>query len=192
MWKESCKRKEHDITELLLFVLFDWLLNLLLSFKTSRKQLSKEFERRARLKSGNISKRCICEGKLLAWGFSTFFEVNVAVTRRNPKICIWWEKEVVNSFRTHSGKLSSTAFWWLRWEWVWSYCSEPHVILYLLETETLLIGLSQHSTKWHSCRIFKSSLRFEVKCFANFGGVLSLQVFASSRDRKTHSYNLQL
>lgn len=56
----ECERKEYDVTELLWFVLFVWLLNLLLSFKASRKQLLKEFERKERLKSGNISKIYIC------------------------------------------------------------------------------------------------------------------------------------
>lgn len=56
----ECERKEYDITELLWFVLFVWLLNLLLSFKASRKQLLKEFERKERLKSGTISKIYIC------------------------------------------------------------------------------------------------------------------------------------
>lgn len=80
-------KKKSMTTELLWFVLFDWLLNLPLSFKTSRKQLSKEFERKARLKSGDISKRCVCESKLSLSPLN-FFEVNIAVTRKNPKICM--------------------------------------------------------------------------------------------------------
>lgn len=79
-------KEKNDINELMWFVLFDWLLNLLLSFKTPRNQLSKELERKMRLKS-DISKRCICESKLLTKDCSTF-EVNKAVTRKSLKICI--------------------------------------------------------------------------------------------------------
>lgn len=103
-------------TELLWFVLFDWLLNLPLSFKTSRKQLSKEFERKARLKSGDISKRCICESKLSLSPLSFFWGQHNSY-KKNPEIYMW-EKEVANSFRARPGKLGSTDFCWLRWKWV--------------------------------------------------------------------------